>query len=144
MARLPSYISRVETPAGVRYEARVNPPRSGSTRRQLKRRFAAVADAVDWHTRTTAEFGDGTYIAPSELTVKEACATWLKAKALRAKPTTIDVYTAALRPVIERYGDRTAQSVIKGDVEALIVELAAGTAYRQPWARTSINPMLAR
>jgi integrase len=144
MARLPSYISRVETPAGVRYEARVNPPRSGGTRRQLKRRFAAVADAVDWHTRTTAEFGDGTYIAPSELTVKEACEQWLAAKALRLKPTTIDAYTAALAPVIERYGDRRVQSITKADVEALIVELRAGTTLRVPWARTSINPLLAR
>jgi integrase len=144
MARLPSYISRVGDGAGVRYEARVNPPRSGGTRRQLKRRFAAVADAVDWHTRTTAEFGDGTYIAPSELTVNEACEQWLAAKALRLKPTTMDAYTAALAPVIERYGDRRVQSIAKADVEALVVELRDGSACRVPWQRTSINPMLAR
>jgi len=106
MARLPSYIRRVETPAGPRYEVRVNPRVGGDSRRQLKRRFPTVAEASEWYTRTIAEFGDGTYIADVDLTVKQACEAWLKAKALRIKPTTLDAYIAALAPVIERYGDR--------------------------------------
>ena len=145
MARLPSYIRRVETPAGPRYEVRVNPARVGvDSRRQLKRRFTTVAEASDWYTETTAALASGTYIAPSDLTVKAACEQWLKAKALRIKPTTLDAYTAALQPVIDRYSDRRAQSITKADVEDLVVERMEGTDDRPAWSRTSINPMLAR
>ena len=146
MARLPSYIHRLDTTDGsVRYEARINPACGvGGSRRQLKRRFATVGEATAWYTRTAAELADGTHVTASDLTVRVACETWLKAKALRIKPTTLDAYTNALAPVIEKYGDRRAQSIAKADVEALVVELAAGTALRVPWKRTSINPMLAR
>ncbi|KAA8939171.1 MAG: site-specific integrase, partial [Mycobacterium sp.] len=145
MARLPSYLRRVETPAGLRYEVRVNPPRRvGESRRQLKRRFATVAEASDWYAETTASLASGTYISPSELTVKAACEQWLTAKSLRIKPTTLDAYTAALRPVIDRYGDRRVQSITKADVEDLVVERTEGTDDRPAWSRTSINPMLAR
>lgn len=126
--RLPSYIRRVDTPTGVRYEVRINPTRGSSDRRQLKRRFATVAEATAWHTRTAAELADGTHITASDLTVKVACEAWLKAKALRTKPTTIEAYTFALAPVIERYGGRRVQSITKADVEQLVTELVADAA----------------
>ena len=144
MSRLPSYVTPRKTPAGVRYEVRVNPPRGSDSRRQLKRRFETLDDAKDWYVSTTAAVAAGIHVSASRLTVERACKDWLAAKALRLKPTTMDAYTAALAPVIERYGDRRVQSITKADVEALVVELRAGSACRQPWARTSINPMLAR
>lgn len=51
---------------------RVNPRVGGDSRRQLKRRFATVAEASVWYNETAPEFGDGTHIAPSDLTVKAA------------------------------------------------------------------------
>ncbi|MCP2622040.1 site-specific integrase [Mycolicibacterium smegmatis] len=60
------------------------------------------------------------------------------------KPTTADAYTAALQPVVDRYGDVKAQAITKHDVEVLITELRTGTTERGVWKRTSINPMLAR
>jgi integrase len=74
--------------------------------------------------------------------VKVACEQWLAGK--RIKPTMHAAYTAALAPVIEKYGDRTDQKIVKADVEKLVVELRDGTGPRRVWARTSINPMLAR
>lgn len=145
MARLPEYVRRIEMADGsVRYEARVNVRRGGGRRTQLRKRCRTLAEATDWYTRTAGELAAGTHVAQSDLTVEQACKAWLRAKALRIKPTTLDAYTAALAPVIARYGDRRVQSITKSDVEQLVAELRAGSALRAPWKRTSINPMLAR
>lgn len=142
MARRPDYVTRVETGAGVRYEVRINTLRANGRRSQQKRRFATVEAAVAWHSKITAEVSAGTHIAPSELTVRAACEAWLAGK--RIKPTTHDAYSAALAPVIEKYGDKLVQKITKSDVENLVIELSTGTGPRGAWKRTSINPMLAR
>ena len=144
MSRLPHHIRRVGTGAAVRYEVRIHAKRTGGPHLQYRRRFRTPAEATAWHARTVAEIADGIHTTASDLTVKQACEQWLAAKALRTKPTTIAAYGFALAPVIEKYGDRTAQSITKADAEALVAELVAGTPMRPPWQRTSINPMLAR
>ncbi|ANO21586.1 hypothetical protein BAB78_01115 [Mycobacteroides abscessus] len=111
---------------------------------QPKRRFKTLEAAKDWHATTSAELAAGTHTPPSDLTVREAVEAWLAAKAARVKPTTADAYTAALQPVIDRYGDTKVQAITKHDVETLITELRTGTTDRGVWKRTSINPMLAR
>lgn len=143
MSRLPQHVRKIDTPAGTRYEARVN---SGgrSARIQLRKRFRSASAAADWRRRTSAALADGAYTAKQSLTVKQAVEAWLAAKALRVKPTTHSAYSAALAPVVKRYGKRTVQSITKADVEGLVADLAAGKGKRKPWARTSINPMLAR
>ncbi|MDH6245471.1 site-specific integrase [Mycobacterium sp. OTB74] len=144
MARLPSFITRAEGKRGVTYEARINVVLPDGRRLQPKRRFKSLDAAKDWHATTSAELAKGTFTAPSDLTVREAITTWLIAKAARVKPTTADAYAAALRPVVDRYGDFKVQKITKHDVEILVTELRAGTTDRGVWARTSINPMLAR
>ncbi|MGV0740625.1 site-specific integrase [Mycobacterium syngnathidarum] len=144
MARLPSFITGVEGKRGVRYEARINATLPGGDRLQNRKRFKTVDEAKDWHSTTMADLAAGTHTPPSDLTVREAIEAWLAAKALRVKPTTADAYTAALQPVIDRYGDVKAQAITKLDVELLITELRSGTGDRGVWKRTSINPMLAR
>ncbi len=144
MARLPKYVTRVDTSDGVRYEVRIHARRADGTRFQHKKRFETPAEATAWYTTTKAELAAGTHTAPSDLTVREAVEAWLTAKALRVKPTTSDAYTAALQPVVDKYGEAKAQAITKLDVEVLVTELCTGTGDRGVWARTSINPMLAR
>jgi integrase len=144
MARLPSYITRAQGKRGVTYEARINYVAPDGRRLQPKRRFKTLDAAKEWYDRTSAELAAGTHTAPSALTVREAVEQWLTAKSARVKPTTADAYTAALAPVVDRYGDAKVQSLTKLDVELLITELRIGTGDRGVWARTSINPMLAR
>ncbi|SKM35160.1 gp41 protein [Mycobacteroides abscessus subsp. abscessus] len=144
MARLPSFITRCPGARGVTYEARVSYVAPDGRRVQPKRRFKSVDEAKDWHSTTMAELAAGTHTAPSDLTVREAVEQWLAAKSARVKPTTADAYTAALQPVVDKYGDVLAQKITKLDVEVLITELRTGTGDRGVWARTSINPMLAR
>ena len=52
----------------------------------------------------------------------------MAAKRLRIKPTTYAAYTAALAPVIQRYGRLPVQAITRADVETLIAELVAGSA----------------
>ncbi|AYM40322.1 MULTISPECIES: tyrosine-type recombinase/integrase [Mycobacteroides] len=144
MARLPSFITRCPGARGVSYEARVSYVAPDGRRVQPKRRFKTVDEAKDWHATTMAELAAGTHTAPSDLTVRQAIEQWLAAKSARVKPTTSDAYTAALQPVVDRYGDVPAQKITKLDVEVLITELRTGTGERGAWKRTSINPMLAR
>ncbi|WP_158167419.1 site-specific integrase [Mycolicibacterium smegmatis] len=144
MARLPSYMRRVDTGDGPRYEVRLHAQRADGSRFQNKRRFSTPAEATEWYSKITAELASGTHIPPSNLTVKEAVEQWLTAKCSRVKPTTAAAYTFALAPVVERYGSVKVQRLTKLDAEALITELRTGSDERAAWARTTINPMLAR
>lgn len=144
MARLPSYVSRIDTARGVRYEARINTTLVSGKRLQQRKRFVTLDDAKTWHSTTTAKLATGTFTAPSDVTVKDAVEAWLAAKSARVKPTTADAYTAALQPVVDEFGDVPAQKITKHDVEALVTALRTGSGERGVWARTSINPMLAR
>ena len=144
MARTPKTVRKIETPRGPRYETRVNVTSRAGSRIQMRRRFTTAAAAADWHRRTSTALADGAFVARSSLTVKQACESWLRAKELRTKPTTAAAYSAALAPVMQRYGRMPVQSITRSDVETLIAELVAGSASRVPWKRTSINPMLAR
>ncbi|MFL0242365.1 MULTISPECIES: site-specific integrase [Mycobacteriaceae] len=140
--KIPSYVTVREFPSGRRYEVRLEVTGPNGARHQRRRRFRTLKEAIDAHATVTAERAAGTCTAPSQLTVKAACEQWLAGK--RIKPTTHAAYTAALAPVIEKYGDRPVQKIVKADVEKLVVELRDGTGPRGLWARTSINPMLAR
>ncbi|WP_078311309.1 MULTISPECIES: site-specific integrase [unclassified Mycobacterium] len=144
MARLPGYITRCEGKRGPTYEARVSYVAPDGTRVQPKRRFKTVDEAKDWYSKTTSELAAGTHTAPSDLNVGQAVEAWLTAKSARVKPTTGDAYSAALAPVVDKYGDVLAQKITKLDVETLITELRTGSTDRGVWKRTSINPMLAR
>lgn len=144
MARLPSFIRRVNTAHGPRYEARLNGTLSDGRRLQNRKRFKTVEAAKQWHSKTSAELAAGTHTAPSDVTVKQAVDAWLTAKAIRVKPTTRDAYSAALAPVVDRYGHIRVQAITKHDVEILITELRTGTTSRGVWKRTSINPMISR
>lgn len=143
MARLPSYITRVEGRRGPVYEARINHG-PADARVQLRKRFVTVAAARNWHAETMAELAAGTHVAPSDVTVGQACTAWLDAKCSRVKPTTAAAYRGNLAPVTDRYGEVPVQKLTKADVEALITELRNGAGERGVWKRTSINPMLAR
>lgn len=140
--KIPSYVTVRDFESGRRYEVRLEVTGEDGVRHQRRRRFRTLKEAIDAHATVTAERAAGTFTAPSELTVKAACQAWLAGK--RIKPTTHSAYSAALAPIIEKYGDRPVQKIGKADVEKLVVELRDGTGPRGVWARTSINPMLAR
>lgn len=144
MARLPAYITRVDTGDGARYEVRLHARRADGSRFQHRKRFKTPAEATAWHSTITAELASGTHTAPSNVTVREAVEQWLAAKCARVKPTTAAAYRFAFAPVVDRYGDTNVQKLTRLDAETLITELRTGSGDRGVWARTTINPMLAR
>lgn len=124
----------------VRYEVRVETG-TGATRRQSKRRFVRLDAAKNFLKSTQADVMRGVHIAPSILTVEDACKNWLAAR--RVKPTTLAAYTHALQPLRDRHGDMAIQSLNKAHLDALVADLLAGDIEgRKPWVATSINPML--
>ncbi|MCP2622039.1 hypothetical protein NLB33_04125 [Mycolicibacterium smegmatis] len=80
MARLPSYITRVDTGDGPRYEVRLRARRADGSRFQHKKRFKTPAEATEWYSKITAELASGTHTPPSDLTVREAVEAWLSAE----------------------------------------------------------------
>lgn len=130
MARLPSYIARVDTGDGPRYEVRLHARRADGSRFQHKKRFKTPAEATEWYSKITAELASGTHTPPSNVTVREAVEQWLAAKCARVKPTTAAAYKFALAPVVERYGDVKVQRLTKLDAETLITELRTGSGER--------------
>lgn len=140
--KVPGFVTVRECASGRRYEVRMEATGADGKRRQQRRRFKTLKEAVDAHAAMHAARAAGTHTAPSDVTVKQACEEWLAGQ--RIKRTTATAYAAALQPVIDRYGARKCQQITKADVEALVVELRDGTGPRSRWQHTSINPMLAR
>jgi integrase len=68
MARLPDFVTRIDTGAGVRYEARAHACRADGSRFQHKRRFKTPTEATAWYSKVTSELAQGTHTAPSDLT----------------------------------------------------------------------------
>ncbi|GEE00398.1 integrase [Gordonia spumicola] len=143
MAKLPIGVEKIEYKSGtVRYEARVDAEVDGE-RRQFRRRFKTVAEATDYRKKTIAAAVAGKAVPTTALTVKVAVEAWLEAQEI--SPSTRAAYSAALAPVVEKYGKRRVQTIEKKDVVALVKDLREGTGPGgRKWARTSINPMRAR
>lgn len=124
------------------WEAIADVGEPGEKRQQSRRHFANKADAVAWRSGIMADRARGTHVAPAKVTMKQGIDQWLKG--LRKEQTTVDAYTAALRPVVEILGNKPVQKVTKADIENLVDALIEGTTPRGKWASTSINPMLSR
>ncbi|BBZ82674.1 integrase [Mycobacteroides abscessus] len=128
-------------------------------RRQKRKRFKTLKEAVDHYTAIAGDRGRGLHVAPSELNVQEAVDSWLLGQRIRSK--TMSAYVTSLRPIVDHLGNRPVQSITKDDIESVVQALRTGTSkmgtwnaptklkksakkMRSKWAATSINPMLAR
>ncbi|WP_203935840.1 tyrosine-type recombinase/integrase [Planosporangium mesophilum] len=116
-------------------------------RRQVRRRFKTVDEAVAEYAKLKGEVRTGTYVGQSSLTVAQACENWLAGRrGIRAK--TASCYHDALRPVITTYGAVAVQRLTKKDIDDLIPLLVAGKLPRsngkprRPWKARTVNLML--
>jgi integrase len=159
MARIPDYVQVLDLPSGRRYEVRVEVTGAGGRRRQSRRRFLTLNEAIDRYSGVTADRARGVHVAPNEITVQQAVDAWLMGQ--RIRPSTRSAYVNALRPVVDHLGDRRVQTITKADIELVVAALRDGTSatgtwnapttltksakkVRDPWSASSINPMLAR
>ncbi|WP_454166289.1 hypothetical protein [Gordonia iterans] len=97
-------------------------------RNQVRRRFTTSKEAGE-HLDSFQEQLRKEQAAVSadgpQTTVDEAVTRWLAAQ--RINPTTEQAYTAALAPVVERFGDRAVRTVTDEEIQHLIKDLRAGT-----------------
>ncbi|WP_162145460.1 tyrosine-type recombinase/integrase [Mycobacteroides abscessus] len=149
----------MDLPSGRRYEVRPEVTGADGKRRQKRKRFKTLKEAVDHYTAIAGDRGRGLHVAPSELNVQEAVDSWLLGQRIRSK--TMSAYVTSLRPIVDHLGNRPVQSITKDDIESVVQALRTGTSkmgtwnaptklkksakkMRSKWAATSINPMLAR
>ncbi|HUH71210.1 MAG TPA: site-specific integrase [Mycobacterium sp.] len=159
MARIPDYVKLVETARGKRYEVRIEVGDPAGKRRQQRRRFERLQDAIDAYAEERGDRARGTQITPTELTLQQACEQYLDALHVRAN--TRSAYTHVLRPAVTVLGDRPVQKITRADIERLVRGLQAGgvpsgqwrkplklrqavATETEPWKATTIKPMLAR
>lgn len=126
MARIPDYVKVIDLPSGRRYEVRPEVTGADGKRRQKRKRFKTLKEAVDQYTTIAGDRGRGLHVAPSELTVQEAVDSWLFGQRIRSK--TMSAYVTSLRPIVDHLGDRPVQNITKDGIEAVVQALRTGTA----------------
>ena len=110
---------------------------------QTKRRYASEKAARAALAEIQNGVAAGMFVSPSDLTVEQACASWLAGRH-RIRPTTRAAYEHALRPLRQRHGDLPVQKLTKAELDQLVSDLRTGhcSGQRRKWGANSINPML--
>ncbi len=138
---LPSKERRVELVADVGID-----PATGK-RKQTRRRYRTVEDAIEAYNKIKRESREGTYVGRSGRTLKQVCEDWLAGRR-GIRPTTLAGYRNWLKPVIAAYGEMPVQKLTKRHLDDLVPLLQAGKLRRsdghsiRPWSARSINAML--
>jgi integrase len=141
-------VEKVSLPSGhIRYEVRVRFAKPDGTRHQARRRFTTAAQAGEYLDKLQETVSAEAVAAAADeagvVKVSEAVERWLASQ--RINLTTLAAYTAALAPIVDRFGNRDVRTIGDREVEQLVQDLVAGTGPgERKWKRTSINPMLAR
>jgi integrase len=116
-------IKRIELKDGsVRYRFVVDGPRDRVTgkRKQITKTYDRKGEARKEYDRIRNKTAEGTYVAPSKVTVNEVIDSYLKAATRDRRANTARNYADAFRVVRERLGDRHAQTITADDIEDLI------------------------
>ena len=148
--RLPPGARWVTLPSGARrVELVVDVGRDPATgkRRQTRRRYATLDEAIAAYNEIRGAVRAGTYVGRSTVTVGELCDEWLAGRR-KVRPSTLAGYRDALKPVVAAYGALPAQRLTKRHLTDLIDRLTAGTLLRadgrtrRPWSARTVNLML--
>lgn len=127
----PTYGEPIRREGSGRFLAVVGLKSQDGKRRQVKRRFDALADAREWVTETREGASrSSTYSDPSRLTVRALCERWLAKRAEEVgtpggiREVTLNGYRSALHAPLLHMGDRIAREVTPGEVETMLRTLA--------------------
>jgi integrase len=151
--QLPPQIRRVELARRsdgkpiVRYQLTVDTGIVDGRRKQFRRRYATEREAREALAEVRGQLAQGSYVQPSQLTVRQACDDWLAAKH-GLKPSTVHGHRTSLTPVIVHLGDIAVQDLSKRHIDDLVAALRAGGGpsptgkTRKPWKPRTVNYML--
>lgn len=139
MARIPPYVKVVTTKGGeTRYQVRIEVGKVDGKRQQQKRWFTKLQDAVDAYNAERGDRSRGVQVAPTGVTLRQACDDYLDA--LPARPNTVTAYAAVLRPAVERFGDRPVQEIRREEFERLVADVTAKAVPSGNWRKPSKLP----
>jgi integrase len=151
--QLPPQIRRVELVRRsdgkpvVRYQLTVDTGIVDGRRKQFRRRYATEREAREALAEVRGSLAQGSYVQPSQLTVRQACDDWLAAKH-GLKPSTVHGHRTSLTPVTVHLGHIAVQDLTKRHIDDLVATLRAGGGpsptgkARKPWKPRTVNYML--
>jgi integrase len=151
--QLPPQIRRVELARRsdgkpvVRYQLTVDTGIVDGRRKQFRRRYATEREAREALAEVLGQLAQGSFVQPSQLTVRQACDDWLAAKH-GLKPSTVHGHRTSLTPVTVHLGDIAVQDLTKRHIDDLVAALRAGGGpsprgkTRKPWKPRTVNYML--
>jgi integrase len=151
--QLPPQIRRVELArrAGsrpvVRYQLTVDTGVVDGKRKQLRRRYRTEKEARAALAEILGQVNAGSYVQPTDLTLEQACADWLRSRH-KIRPTTAAGYEYVLQPVRSELGELAVQDLTRRHLDELIGKLRAGSLMRpngkprKAWSARSCNYMV--
>ncbi|SEO88148.1 tyrosine-type recombinase/integrase [Actinacidiphila rubida] len=89
-------------------------------RRQLTRTFDTKKEALGELSRIRHQMRQGTFVAPSAMTVDELLDVWLASATRDVEEGTASNYDSAIRPVRTHLGGKKIQTLTEEDVEGLV------------------------
>lgn len=105
----------------VRYRLVVDVGHDGTgRRRQITRTFDRQKEARAELSRIRHQQAEGNYVRPSAVTVSQYLDEYLVGAVRDRRASTKSNYSNAFKPVRERLGERTLQSITKADIEQLV------------------------
>lgn len=148
--RLPPGAKWVELPSGAKrvelvVDVGINP--ATGKRKQTRRRYKTIDEALEAYNKIKVEARQGTYVGKSPVTVRQLCTDWLDSRR-SIRPSTLSGYRDVIKPVIGAYGELPAQKLAKKHVTDLLDQLVAGSLLRadgrlrRPWTGRTCNLLL--
>lgn len=135
-----------ETRYQVTADAGVDP--ATGKRRQVRRRFRSEREAREALSTISSEAHSGVFVPRKTLTVAEAIDAYLDSRhTLRA--SSLSKLTYDLNVLRQFHGDRSIQSLTKGDIDAMVRKLTQGGTItpagriRRPWGARATNKVIA-
>jgi integrase len=113
-------------------------------RQQLTRTFDKLKEARAELSRIRHETDQGTFVKPSDITVSEYLDEYMVGATRGRRESTKVSYREAFRPVRERLGNRTLQSVTKADIENLVDWMLTSGRKRGGTPGTGLDPRSVR
>lgn len=114
-------------------------PKTGK-RRQLTRTFDQLKVAQRELNKVLNKVGNGTFAAPSKLTVNAYLDTWIRSATRGKEENTKVNYANALKPVRELYGEKPLQRLSTIDVEDLVDHMLTVGRKRGGKPGTGLSP----
>lgn len=115
-------IRTVTTKKGTRYRVVIDVAPKCASRKQVTKTFDTLKEARQFVIETKDRVAKGNYTAPSRVTVRQLAEDWLRSRR-DIRQVSLNGYRGVLNPVLDRIGDRPAQSITRPELDSLLESL---------------------